>query len=392
MPGRIGLATIMTLAIAVALFPYLAFAILSSFLIDDLGMTRTQIGWLAAGFSVMGIAAAPAMGRLTDRFGGRRMLLALFATSFLALIFIAAAPNYLLLLVAAALAGLPQASVNPITNKLIATHVRVRRRGIMTGVKQSGAQVGIFFGGLLLPVAAVSLGWRTALVIASLVPLAAFTLVPLIIPRATPGMDSISKSRSRSPLPSAIRVLAWYGFLMGIGGSAFIYLPLYGQEIVGVSVSTVGAIVALSAVIAIFVRLGFSEVAVRAKHFSGPLLLISGLAAVAAGIVWSASVGGSVLLWVGGMLGGSIGPSSVPVVWLAVMATVPTESAGRATAVPALGYSAGFGLGSPLFGYSIDVTKGYDLVYGTVALAFTAAAFLIWRWRVSAARVPPGTI
>ena len=71
---------------------------MSSFLLDDLGITRAQLGWVAAGFSIAGALGGPVTGRLTDRFGGRRMLQVLFAMSFLSLIFIASASNYVLLL------------------------------------------------------------------------------------------------------------------------------------------------------------------------------------------------------------------------------------------------------------------------------------------------------
>ena len=129
-------------ALAVALFPYLAFAILSGFLLDDLDITRAQLGWVAAGFSLTGALGGPLTGRLTDRFGARRMLQALFAVSFLGLIFIASAPNYVLLLAASTFAGLAQSASNPITNKLIVTRVPFDRRAITTGLKQSGVQVG----------------------------------------------------------------------------------------------------------------------------------------------------------------------------------------------------------------------------------------------------------
>ena len=375
----------MAAALAVAIFPYLVYGILSSFLLDDFGITRAQIGWVAAGFSLAGALGGPITGWLTDRFGGRRMLQALYAMSFLGMIFIASAPNYLLLLAASTFAGLAQSAANPITNKLIVTQVPPGRRGIVTGVKQSGVQAGILLSGLLLPMAALALGWRAAVAIAAAFPIVAFTLVRFVLP--LPGRDTtVSETdRSRSPLPAAIWWLGGYGFLMGLGGATYLYFPLYGQESVGVSVSVAGAIVGVGAGFAIFTRIGFSQLSVRARRFSGPLLLISVVSVLSIGLVWSASHMGVGLLWAGGILAGAITPASVPVVWLAVMSAVPDQDAGRASGIPTLGYGLGFALGAPLFGYSVDATSGYDVGYAAVAVIYAAAAFLAWRLRLRSA-------
>ena len=58
--------------------------------------------------------------------------------------------------------GVGQAIANPATNKLISMHVPPGKRGIITGIKQSGVQAGTFLGGLLLPVITLSFGWRLA--------------------------------------------------------------------------------------------------------------------------------------------------------------------------------------------------------------------------------------
>ena len=386
---NIALTALMGSALAVALFPYLAFAILSGFLLDDLDITRAQLGWVAAGFSLTGALGGPLTGRLTDRFGARRMLQALFAVSFLGLIFIASAPNYVLLLAASTFAGLAQSASNPITNKLIVTRVPFDRRAITTGLKQSGVQVGIFLSGLLLPLGALALGWRTALVVAASIPLVTMTLVPLVLPRTSRDTPVSRTDHSGSPLPAAIWWLGWYGFLMGLGSSTYLYLPLYSQEEVGVSLSVAGAIVGVAAGFAIFSRIAVSQLSMRAKHFSGPLWLISVASVLSAGAVWSASHLGVGLLWVGGILAGAITPAAIPVVWLAVMSSVRARDAGRASGIPTLGYGAGFAVGTPLFGYSVDVTGGYDLGYAAVAVTYAASALLIWRWRVGSRPIRP---
>ena len=109
------------------------------------------------------------------------------------------------------------------------------------------------------------------------------TLVPLVLPRTSRDTPVSRTDHSGSPLPAAIWWLGWYGFLMGLGSSTYLYLPLYSQEEVGVSLSVAGAIVGVAAGFAIFSRIAVSQLSMRAKHFSGPLWLISVASVLSAG-------------------------------------------------------------------------------------------------------------
>ncbi|MYT24460.1 MFS transporter, partial [Streptomyces sp. SID7760] len=102
-----------------------------------LGLTTT-IGFGAA------TLLSPVGGRVVDRTGPRRSLVALLLVSAAALALIGAAPGPGLLLAAVALGGLPQALANPATNKAILAAVPPGRRGSVTGMKQSGVQLGAF--------------------------------------------------------------------------------------------------------------------------------------------------------------------------------------------------------------------------------------------------------
>ena len=61
----------------------------------------------------------------------------------------------------AAVVGIGQTLANPATNKMIAHEVPPGRRGLITGIKQSGVQAGAFVAGVAFPAAAVAVGWRS---------------------------------------------------------------------------------------------------------------------------------------------------------------------------------------------------------------------------------------
>ncbi|MDH3189926.1 MAG: MFS transporter, partial [Acidimicrobiia bacterium] len=90
---------------AAATFAGPALAVLARFVIDDLSLSRAELGWVVSAFSAFAAIASPGMGRLTDRVGGRNALTGIFLMSGLGLIAIAAAPNYWLLIAAAMFTG-----------------------------------------------------------------------------------------------------------------------------------------------------------------------------------------------------------------------------------------------------------------------------------------------
>ena len=71
--------------------------------------------------------------------------------------------HYAGLVAGSALFGIAIAFGNPATNQLAARSVRAGQHGIVTGIKQSGVQVGAFLAGFVLPRAAETTGWRPAL-------------------------------------------------------------------------------------------------------------------------------------------------------------------------------------------------------------------------------------
>jgi predicted MFS family arabinose efflux permease len=379
--SRTAFTVLLAAAMAVATFAGPAFAVLARFIIDELGLTRAEFGLVVASFSTVGALASPAIGRLTDSMGGRKALAAIFILGGLGMLAIASGPTYLWLIAAAVLAGFGQAFGNPGTNKLISVHVPVGQRGAITGWKQSGVQAGVFLAGMLLPAGALAWGWRPTMAIAGALSLLTVGVVGFVVPHDPPRTAGSRVSR-RLIWSAPILWLTLYGFLMGAaGGAVNTYLPLYGEEGLGLSVAVAGSVAGLAGLVAFFSRVIWARHSERGARYIRSLILIAALSVVFTGALLAASEWGTWLLWVGALGLGASSTSWNSVGMLALMVYAGVDQAGGASGVVLLGFLAGLGLGPPAFGWSVDRFDTYGPgLWGVVAVFLTATVLgLSWR-------------
>jgi predicted MFS family arabinose efflux permease len=374
-PHRVGFATLLAVTMASSTFAFTTFSVLSGDLLDTFGLQRWQLGALVTTAAVVGAVLSPPMGRISDRIGGRNALLVTLGLSGAALAAIALSPVYALVMAAALTAGVAQSMANPATNKLISLHGVDGGRGALTGIKQSGVQVGVFLGGSLLPLGAQTIGWRPTLLVAALAPLAGLALSRSILPatgnvRAPSGPDGVDRGELvRSPF---LLRLATYGFLLGAGWSAvFTYLPDYGSNALGWDPTTAGLLVSAAGLFGIAGRIGWSWYAEHRSDAPRTLAIQAAISVVAVSAIL-ASTRVPPLLWVGAAaLGGSSG-SWNSVGMFAVIDRLPERAAGAASGIVMFGFLVGLGVGAPAFGWSVDLTGAYQV--GLIAAAVTNVA------------------
>ncbi len=387
-PNRVAFTTLLAAAMAAATFAGPAFAVLARFIIDDLSLTRAELGWAVAAFSAMGALASPAIGRLTDVIGGRKAVAAIFAFSGVGILAISSATTYVWLIAAAALTGLGQASGNPGTNKLISVHVPEGRRGAVTGLKQSGVQAGVFLAGILLPAGAVAWGWRPTLAVAGALSLLTFGIVGVVVP-PDPAPTPRSHRTTGVVWTSSIVWLMFYGFLMGAaGGAVNTYIPLYGEEGLGLSVTVAGLVAGLSGAVAFVARVVWARHAERESSYIRSLTQIASFAVVFVGALLLAPVWGTWLLWVGALGLGASATSWNSVGMLAVMVYAGRGQAGGASGVVLLGFLGGLGVGPPAFGWSVDNFGSYGPgLWGALAIFLVTTMLGLVRQRSPTAEV-----
>ncbi|MFF8833477.1 MFS transporter [Streptomyces sp. NPDC015131] len=377
------LTAVLTTAMALSMLQLFVLGALGPRLVDDLGVSVTVLGLTTTvGFGTAAVLS-PSGGRLVDRVGPRRALVALCLITATALALIASAPGAGLLLGAVALGGLPQALANPATNKAILAAVPPARRGAVTGLKQSGVQLGAFAAGLPLAALAAGVGWRGAVWTAAGAAVAAALWTRHVLPAdPRPGGGGPAAPGGRFfPVPRGhVAWLAVFSLFLG-GGIASIntYLALFGDRRLGLGPTAAAGLVAVLGVAGIAGRVGWSRVAGPGRAERLPCGLAAG--AVGAALLLAASAHAAPLAWVAAVAVGVFAVSGNAVSMVLVMQRASPGRAGQDSALVSAGFFAGFAAGPPLFGLLAEsgpFTAGWLLV----AAEFTAAAAVAGAWAV----------
>lgn len=360
----VGFGLLLTVTMGSATFITTPIAVFAPDLLQDFSIGRWQVGAVVTASALSGAILAPVVGHLTDRLGGRRAaaLTLVFAAAGLALM--AGASSYSLLLVAGVISGAGQGMCNPATNTLIGDHVPLGRRGVITGIKQSGVQAASAVGGALLPLTATAVGWRGAVLGAAMIPVAGLGLTAVAEPH--PGRWNRGPGNG---VHATVNVLAAFGFLLGYVNSAlFTYLPLFSREMVGWEGSGPGMLITLSGVAGVVGRILWGRASERRLGYRNTLTILAAASVGAAGLMLAAPLLGGPALVSAALLAGGGTASWNAVGMLAVIELASPGTAGRASGRVLAGFLLGFGSGAPLTGLLVDLTGSYLLPWVAVGL------------------------
>lgn len=384
--GKPVLAGLLFTAMGAGTFTLVATGILATFIIDDLGITRGQLGLVIGADSLLAAALSPVAGRFADRLGGKRAMLSVFVLAAAAYVAYGAAPAYAFLFFGALVGGAADASCNPATNRLIAESLAPGARGVITGVKQSGVQAGAFFGGLILPTLAVAYGWRASYLIVAAVPLVAAAATGVTVDTSP---QPVAKRRTGAGirLPTSVRWLAGYGFLFGFAGAVSFLVPLYVEEGLGFDARIGGLAAATIGIVAVGGRIAWAHLAEGRNVFVGPLWAMTPIA-ICGGFAFLGAEGFPPLVWLGAVLIGLSSSSWNSVGMLAVMNEAGTAATGKASGLVVFGFLTGLGLGPPIYGAMVDAAGSYTLMWWTSIGASAATLILVALWRRSQPYLP----
>ncbi|MCL1593127.1 MAG: MFS transporter [Actinomycetia bacterium] len=363
----------------VGTFVALSLGILAVVFIEDIGITRAQLGLVFAVNSVGAAVISPVVGRFTDRMGGRGSLVIVAFASAAAFLVLGLAPSLTVLVGGSLIGAVAQAGSNPATNKLIAEDLPPGSQGVVTGIKQSGVQAFVFVGGVVVPSMALAWGRLSAYVV-----FAAFAVSLGVF--AMWFLPSSNRSRHVAPdvrsgrLPSDIWWITLYGFLLGLSGSVTVLYALFTTESLGRSIVAGGAVVAVVGLTAMPARIMWARHAERNHAYRSSLIVIAVLAIGASLTLVLAGFGPWWVIWLAAVLTG-IGPSSWNSVgMLGLIVFAGPEAAGRASGVVLSGFLVGLGIGPPLFGWIVDSTGSYTTIWllSTVASVLGLLTVLLW--------------
>ncbi|MGH3325788.1 MAG: MFS transporter [Streptomyces sp.] len=372
------LLVLVTGGMGLSMFVLYAIGALGPFLIEDLGISSSQLGLLTA--VTFGTATVLSLyaGQVADLLGGRRafaLLLFLVAADFALL---TTTRTYWFLLGALVLGGAAQSLANPSTNKLIATHVPPERRAVAVGIKQSGVPLAAFTAGLTLPTLAAAMSWRAALALVIPVALAA-ALAAVLLPR-----DAGPPAKLRLTLPAApnppTRWLMAVSLCIGCGLSALnTYLPLYAHQRLSMGEKSAGALIAAIGVSGIASRVLWPRLSKR-LDVPGSLLILTVASMVFAALL-PAATGATWLVWIAAVGLGCSAAAANAVSMVAVTQGRGFGSTGHASALVSMGFFSGFVVGPVTFGLLVDATGGFAAGWALVTAVFAVAGLCSWGGR-----------
>ncbi|MGH3309692.1 MAG: MFS transporter [Streptomyces sp.] len=372
------LLVLVTGGMGLSMFVLYAIGALGPFLIQDLGISSSQLGLLTA--VTFGTATVLSLyaGQVADLLGGRRafaLLLFLVAADFALL---TTTRTYWFLLGALVLGGAAQSLANPSTNKLIATHVPPERRAVAVGIKQSGVPLAAFTAGLTLPTLAAAMSWRAALALVIPVALAA-ALAAVLLPR-----DAGPPAKLRLTLPAApnppTRWLMAVSLCIGCGLSALnTYLPLYAHQRLSMGEKSAGALIAAIGVSGIASRVLWPRLSKR-LDVPGSLLILTVASMVFAALL-PAATGATWLVWIAAVGLGCSAAAANAVSMVAVTQGRGFGSTGHASALVSMGFFSGFVVGPVTFGLLVDATGGFAAGWALVTAVFAVAGLCSWGGR-----------
>lgn len=353
-----------------------ALGILATFIIDDLGISRSLLGWIIATNVILAALLSPVTGHFTDRIGGKVALILVFVLSGTAFVVFGLAPAIAVLFVASAIAAVSQSGANPSTNTLIREDLPPGERGVTTGIKQSGVQAAITIAGVTLPTLALAFGWRGAMLAIAALPLLGALAALVVIPKSD---HHLSEDDRNGRLPSSVWWLAAYGLIIGFSSAVTFFIPLFAEESLGLDPRLGGLAITVVGIVAFAARILWARYAERRGDYLGPLWTISLLGVVASALLLAANLWAG-LLWIGAIVTGASTSAWNSVGMLAVIDEAGMAT-GRASGIVLLGFLTGLGVGPPLYGATVDATESYVPMMLISIIAATAAVALVWVWR-----------
>ncbi len=245
------------LATVSTVFPGFLTGALAVQISDEFSVAEGTYGWGLGGFFLAATCGSFALGKLAQRIGPRRQIMV--ATSVVAccqLLVALTVRSFGALVAALAVCGLANAANQTAVN-LALTRARIERLGLAVAVKQSGMPTAALLSGLMVPVVALTLGWRWAYVAGSVLAITSAGFVA----RVLEGEDSVAASsraiRDRRSSTGALVLAAVSGGLLAFGAGALNAWVVSSGVDAGLSEATAGWSLSIAAGLGIACRLFF---------------------------------------------------------------------------------------------------------------------------------------
>jgi predicted MFS family arabinose efflux permease len=383
-PGRWSILALILTAQTVANIGPLGIPAIAALIRDDLGLTLTQAGSFLSAYYVGPLVMSLPAGTLADQWGiGRTLILGQVVIA-LGLLAVSRAGSYGPLIVLMMVAGVGYGMLNPTSTKAVLAWFPPFQRATVVGLKQVGLPFGGALGAAILPVLALALGWRLAVVVSALL-IGLTALASLLLYRDPPDLPPPTPGAARAVRAVLLARDLWLVALAtlvfaGMQTVWMAFLVLYLRDVVGVELVTAGRYLALAQVTGMAGRIAFGLLS--DYTFGGrrrvPLAL-AGLGSTACSLAMASTGPGTSAAWLTAL---ALVFGFAGIGWNGVQHTLMAELAGPRSAGTAVGLglavsSLGVAAAPPLFGWCVEWAGGYRGPWVGLAVVMVGALGLL---------------
>jgi len=214
---------------------------------DQMGASALEIGFINAGFSLMLLIALPIMGRLSDRFGRKKFLLAGLSILTVASLGFIWAQNPLQLILVRIFQGIGASMHLPIAQAYLGDITPKGEEGKWMGhfnaILFSGMSIGPLFGGALTELFSATTTFLAMAALCLVGLIATLIFLPEVAKRFVgENRGSVFNGLRKSNIMKGV-----FAFRIALGFSmacTMTFLPLFGSQNLGLSVFLIGVLIA----------------------------------------------------------------------------------------------------------------------------------------------------
>jgi DHA1 family multidrug resistance protein-like MFS transporter len=214
---------------------------------DQMGASALEIGFINAGFSLMLLIALPIMGRLSDRFGRKKFLLAGLSILTVASLGFIWAQNPLQLILVRIFQGIGASMHLPIAQAYLGDITPKGEEGKWMGhfnaILFSGMSIGPLFGGALTDLFSATTTFLAMAALCLVGLIATLIFLPEVAKRFVgENRGSVFNGLRKSNIMKGV-----FAFRIALGFSmacTMTFLPLFGSQNLGLSVFLIGVLIA----------------------------------------------------------------------------------------------------------------------------------------------------
>jgi predicted MFS family arabinose efflux permease len=264
-----------------------AFPILAPMAASAYGVTPEFAGYFSAIVFASALMASNGLAGLLRRIGSLKSAALTLVISASGVLILSVTASLAGLVIAALVLGIAYGPVNPAGSRVLLRVTRGFRRNLVFSIKQTSVAIGGAVAGALLPVAAITLGWREGMVALAVMVLIAAAVAWPVLSRLGDDGDPTASIRPMGPLgparamisESPLRALALsiFAFSATQFGLMSIYVTyLWGRA--GLPPATSAAMLSIALGASVAGRIGWGWLA----DSRSPIRILSGLSAAGA--------------------------------------------------------------------------------------------------------------